>query len=134
MEHYLCFKIFIPSTGGVCIADTVRWFPQGSLKLPIPSKYELLCSAIDDLHTTLTLSVENNILPPEVTTPRKTLLNLNDIFNNRDPHYLPTKPPMHTNVPRVIIQSKYPTIVTRVQPHKNDTTKVTRVQPLAATP
>ena len=42
MEHYRSFKIFIPSTSGVCIADTIRWLPHGSLKIPIPSKDELL--------------------------------------------------------------------------------------------
>ena len=36
--NYCCFKLFIPSTGGVRIAYTVRWFPHGSLKLPISSK------------------------------------------------------------------------------------------------
>ena len=51
MENYLCFKIFIPSTGGVRIADTVRWFPHVRLKLPIPSKD-------DDLRTTLQSSVK----------------------------------------------------------------------------
>ena len=61
MEHYHCFKIFIPSTGGVRISDTVRLFPHGSLKLPIPSKDELLFRAIDDLRTTLQLSVKNNL-------------------------------------------------------------------------
>ena len=39
MEHHRYFKIFIPSTGGVHIAETVGLFPHGSLKLPIPSKY-----------------------------------------------------------------------------------------------
>ena len=58
-EHYFWFKIFIPSTGRVRISDTVRWFPQSSLKLPIPSKYELLRSAIDDLRTTLQSSMKN---------------------------------------------------------------------------
>ena len=38
MEHYRCFKIFIPSTGGVLIADTVRWFPHSSLNMFIPYK------------------------------------------------------------------------------------------------
>ena len=46
MEHYRCFKMSIPSIGGVRISDTVIWFPHGSLKLPILSKNELLHSAI----------------------------------------------------------------------------------------
>ena len=70
MEHYRWFKIFIPSTGGVFIADTVIWFPHSSLKLPIPYKYELICSAIDYLLTTIQSSMKNNILPPEGTTYR----------------------------------------------------------------
>ena len=53
MEHYRCFKSFIPSNGGVRIADTVRCFPRDSLKLPIPKKDELLHSAIDYMFTTL---------------------------------------------------------------------------------
>ena len=72
MEHYRQFEIFIPSTGGVRIADTVIWFPHGSLKLPIPSKDETLCSSIYDLHNTLQPSVKNNILLPEGTTSRMT--------------------------------------------------------------
>ena len=134
MKYFRCLKVFIPSTGGVSISDTVRWFPHGILKLFIPSKYKLLCSAIGDLRTTLQLSAKNNILPPEGTTSRKTLLDLNDIFKNcksRDP---PTKPPTSTNIPRVIVQSKDPTIVTRVQTHSDYTTRVPRVQPPAATP
>ena len=38
MEYYCYCKIFITSNGGVYISDTVRWFPRGSLKLPIQSK------------------------------------------------------------------------------------------------
>ena len=57
MEHYRCFKIFIPSTGGVHIDDTVRWLLCGRLKLPILSKDEPLHSAIDELHTTLQSSI-----------------------------------------------------------------------------
>ena len=134
MEHYRCFKIFIPSTGRVRIYGTIRWFPCGSLKLPIPSKDELICSVIDDLRATLQFSVKNNILPPEVTTSRKTLLDLNAIINNRDLHDTPTKPSTSTNVPRVKVQSKDTTIVPRVQLHSNDTTRIPRVQTLDATP
>ena len=86
------------------MADTIGWFPHGSLKLPIPSKDELICSVIDDLRATLQFSVKNNILPPEVTTSRKTLLDLNAIINNRDLHDTPTKPSTSTNVPRVKVQ------------------------------
>ena len=68
MEHYRCFKIFISSAGRVCINDTVRWFPHGRLKLPTKSKHELLHSAIDDLCTTLQLSMKSNNPPPEGTT------------------------------------------------------------------
>ena len=102
MDHQHCFKIFIPSTGGVRIDDTFRWFPNGSLKIPTPSKDKPLCSAIDDLSSTLQSSVKNNILPPEGTTSRKIVLELNDIFNNCDLRDTPTKPPTPTNIPRVI--------------------------------
>ena len=134
MEHYRCFKIFIPSTGGIHIADTVIWFPQGSLKLPIPSKDELLCSAIEDLRTTLQSSVKNNILTPEGTTHRKKLIDLNDIFKNCDPRDPTTKTATPTDVPRVIVQQKDSTIVPRVQPNSNDTTIFPRLQPPADTP
>ena len=133
MEHYHCFNIFIPSTGGVCISDTVRWFPHGSLKLPIQSNDEHLCSTINDLRTTLQSSLKK-ILTPEGVTSGKTLLELNDIFNNRDLRYPPTKPPTHTDVPTMIFQSKDPTIVPRVKLHSNDTTRFTMVQPPAAIP
>ena len=104
MEYYHWFKIFIPSTGGVFIADTVIWFPRSSLKLPIPYKDELLCSAIDYLRTTIQSSVKNNILPHEGTTSKKNLLDLNDIFNHCNLRYPPNKPPTPTDVPRVIVQ------------------------------
>ena len=134
MEHYRCFKTLIPPTGEVHIVDTVRLLPHGILKLPIPSKYELLHISIDYLRTTLQFSMKNNILPPEGTTSKKTLLDLTDIINNCDLCDTPNKPPTPTNVPRVIVQSNYPTIVSRVQLHSNDTNRVPRLQPLAATP
>ena len=62
------------------------------------------------------------------------MLDLNEIFKNRDPLDPPTKPPTPTNVLRVIFQSKDPTIVPRVQTHSNDTTIVPRVHPPDATP
>ena len=58
MEQYCCFKMFIPSTGGVCIDDNIRWFPHGRLKLTIPSNDGTLQSAINDLHTTLQSSAK----------------------------------------------------------------------------
>ena len=115
MEHYRCFKLFIPSTVGDCIADTVRWFPYGSLKLPIPYKSKLLCSSIDDLRNTLQLSVKNNILPPEGNTYKKILLDLNSIFNNCNLRDTTTKPPKPTDIPRAIVQAEDTTIVPRVQ-------------------
>ena len=104
MEHYRSFKLFIPSTGRVCISDNTIWLPHVSLKLTIPYKDKLLRSNIDDLCTTLQFSVKNNILPPEDTTSRKTLLDLNDIFKNSDPRDPPTKPPTPTGITRVIVQ------------------------------
>ena len=97
MKDYRCYKIFIPSTVKVLISDTIRWFLHGNLKLPIPSKDEPICSAIDHLHATLQFSV-NNILPPEGTTSRKPLLDLNAIFKNLDLHDPPTKLPTPTYV------------------------------------
>ena len=128
MEHYRCFKIYIPSTGGVRIADTVRWFPHGDLKMPIASKDALLQATLADLRSTLKSSVKNNILPPEGTTSRTILLQLHDIFKNNDtpnrpspePTAIPTAPskdPIHVprvapvQVPRVV-----PTQVPRVVP------------------
>ena len=133
MENYCWSKIFISSTVTVCIDDTIRWFTHGSLNLPILSKDELLCSSIYDLRTTLQLSVKNNILPPEGTTSRITLLDLNANFTNWDRHDPPIKPTAPSNVPRVKFQSKDPTIVPRVKLHSNGTTRVPRVQPPAAT-
>ena len=78
--------------------------------------------------------MKNNIIPHEGTKYRKTLLEINDISKNCDPHDPPTKPPTPTNFPRVIVQSKHPTIVPRLKPHSNYTTRFPRVQPPAATP
>ena len=133
MEHNRCFKIFIPSTVRVRIADTVIWSPHVSLKIHIPIKDEIIRRAIDDLCTTIQLSLKNNILTPEGTTSRKTMLDIIEIFNNwylRDP---PNKPPTYTNVLRVKVWSKDTTIVPRVQLHTNDTTRAPRVKPSAAT-
>ena len=134
IEHYRCFKIFIPSNIGVHIYDTIRWFPHGSLKLFIPSRDEILRSAIDDLRTTLQYSVKNNILTPEGTTSRKTLLDLNAIFNHQYQLDPPTKPPRPADVPRVKVQSKDHNIVPRLKLHSNYTTRVTRVKPPDAIP
>ena len=76
MEHYLCYKIFIPSSGGVCIAGTLRWLPHGSLNLPIPSEDDILLSAIDDLHITLQLYVKTKSYHLKEPHPEKTCLTL----------------------------------------------------------
>ena len=76
--------------------------------------------------------MENSILSPEGTTSRKNLLDLNAIFNNRDQHDPPNKPPTPTNFTRVKVQSKYPSRVPRVKPHSKDTTRVPRVKQPAA--
>ena len=57
----------------------------------------------------------------------KNLLRLNEIFKNCNPRDPPTKTPTPNNIPRVIVQSKDPTIVPMLQPNSNDTTKVPRV-------
>ena len=106
MEHYRCFKIFVPSTGGTRIADTVRWFPHGDLKMPIASKESLLHAAIQDLSATIKSTVKNSILPPENTTNRQTLLDLHELFTKPKaaPHTLPrvVSPPANTaTLPRV---------------------------------
>ena len=106
MEHYRCFKIFVPSTGGTRIADTVRWFPHGDLKMPIASKESLLHAAIQDLSATIKSTVKNSILPPENTTNRKTLLELHELFTKpkATPNTLPrvASPPANTaTLPRV---------------------------------
>ena len=77
MEHYWCFKIFIPSISRFLIADTIRWFPHGSLKLPTPSRDELLHSAIDDLCDTLQLSMKKisyHLKTPHPENPCLTLI------------------------------------------------------------
>ena len=104
MVHCHLFKRFIPSTDGVRISDTIRWFPHGNIKLPTPSKDELLRSTIDDLRDTLQSSVKNNIIPPEGTTYRKTLLDLNLILKNQDVHDPHTKPPTPNNFSRAKVQ------------------------------
>ena len=161
MEHYRCFKIYIPSTGGVRIADTVRWFPHGDLKMPIASKDALLQATLADLRSTLKSSVKNNILPPEGTTSRTILLQLHDIFKNNDtpnrpspePTAIPTAPskdPIHVprvapgQVPRVVptqvptaiptAPSKAPIHVPRVAPVQVPRVVPTQVPRVVPTP
>ena len=124
MEHYRCFKVYIPSTGGVHIADTVRWFPHDGLKMPVPSKEALLQATLEGLRAALKSAVKNNILPPEGTNSRDILLQLNDIFQNKDkrtneanPTQAPTLAP--SALPSVVpapAPTQVPTALPRVVP------------------
>ena len=76
MEHYRCFKICIPSSGGVRISDTIIWFPHCSLKLPTLYNHGLICSAIDDLRATIQLFVKTISYYLKATYTGKIYLNL----------------------------------------------------------
>ena len=114
--------------GGVRIADTVRWFPHNGLKMPVPSKEALLQATLEDLKATLKSTIKNNILPPEGTNSRDILLQLNDIFKNRDkraqeaipsPAPTPTPTTTPTAIPRVVpaqAPTPVPTTLPRVVP------------------
>jgi hypothetical protein len=111
MEHYRCFKIFIPTTGRIRIADTVKWFPHGDLKLPIASKEALLHASIQDLSATIKSSIKNGILPPDGTTNRQTLLDLHHLFNNK-------AQPAPTTAPAEVPRVSRPTHPTAALPKK----------------
>ena len=99
MNHYRCHRVLVKSTGRTRISDTLRWFPHGNLKLPIPSKHDLLQSVLQDLRATLKSTMTNGILPPLGTESRKTLEQLHDLFQTK-----PSRSPEITNheVPRVL--------------------------------
>jgi hypothetical protein len=75
----------------VRIADTVRWFPHGDLKMPISSKDDdLLRAFLHDLRVTLKSTISNDLLPPPNSESRKILEQLNEMFDQNT-----------TKVPRV---------------------------------
>ena len=52
MQHYRCYKIYVPSTSSERIADTVEFFPT-RLKMPASSALDKATQAVEDLLTTL---------------------------------------------------------------------------------
>ena len=81
MDHYRCFKCYIPKVGSERILETVQFFPQ-KVKMPSISSQDAAINAINDLtyaiknptHATHTL-----ILGNEKTNA---LRNLAEIFNS----------------------------------------------------
>ena len=53
LEHYRCYKIYNIDTKRVHMPDTVDFFPPPHLKLPIPSKADLIEATMADLTATL---------------------------------------------------------------------------------
>ena len=114
MDHYRCFNIFIPSTKGTRIADTLRWFPHNHIKMPIASDDVLLRTALDTLRAAVKRRLKNQILPQPEADNLRTLNDMNDIFKNRDKRGEDT-----TGVPRVPAPPIQVTDVPQVQTPKD---------------
>ncbi|GFH50519.1 hypothetical protein CTEN210_06995 [Chaetoceros tenuissimus] len=84
MNHYRCFRIFIPDTGGTRISDTLRWFPHNDIRMPIASEDVLLRSAVQLLRKAIKDRLKNQVLPPLEQDNHDTLTDLNELFQNRD--------------------------------------------------
>ena len=48
LDHYRCWTIYVPSTGGTRHAETVVFFPH-KYDLPIMTPDEVLCETVDKL-------------------------------------------------------------------------------------
>ena len=80
MNHYRCFRIYVPSTGATRTADTVEFFPH-HVPLPQTSSHDIIVQAADELIQALQQphpATPYNPTPTEL----KALQELANIFQN----------------------------------------------------
>jgi len=110
LNHYHCYRVYIPSTNSFRIANTVDWFPH-NIKMPTASATDILLATAKDLTAALRQNQQNALLlPPDMQT-RHALTKLNEIFSSA------TKPQeeIPATLPRVpAIQMKTPVTLPRV--------------------
>ena len=142
MDHYRCFSIFIPSTKGTRIADTLRWFPHNHIKMPIASDDALLRTALDTLRAAVTRRLKNQILPHPEADNLKTLTDMNELFKNRDKRdtkiteipKVPSCPIQVTDVPQQnITKESFDNAIDMFPNIQHKTTPVPRVEPTPPT-
>ena len=133
MQHYRCFKCFVPETGGTRDADTVEFFPQ-QIPFPNTTPETYLQQTAADMLSILSEPKSNipslkygnkytnafidiakmlkNITPPSF--PKNNLPKENDTPTSHtneklpEPNYSPTSPPHAATQPRVKVSNSTP--------------------------
>ena len=110
LNHYRCYRVYIPSTNSFCIANTVDWFPH-NIKMPTANATDILLATAKDLTAALRQHQQNPLLPPPDTQTRHALTKLNEIFSNATKQ----QEEIPATLPRVpTIQIKTPVTLPRV--------------------
>jgi len=110
LNHYRCYRIYIPSKNSFRIANTVDWFPR-NIKMPTASATDILLATAKDLTAALRQHQQNPLLPPPDTQTRHALTKLNEIFSNATKQ----QEEIPATLPRVpAIQIKTPVTLPRV--------------------
>ena len=82
MEHYRCHRVWINKTSAERIAQTVKWLPHNSIKMPFPDRESIIIAAINDLTSAIKMQDTSPLLPPVSTSTRTTLQHLQSLFDN----------------------------------------------------
>ena len=94
MEHYRCFRVYVPGTHSERITDSLSWLPSAHL-LPTASSTDAACAAASDLIRALQHPSAESTLSPLHDNERQALATLAIIFANRftdTPALLPHMP------------------------------------------
>ena len=91
MEHYRCFKTYVPSTKAERTTDTVAWFPHNT-KMPTASSLDLTAAATKDTLSALQKPTANSPLHPLSDSETEALKTAVNILNKRT-ETLPVPPP-----------------------------------------
>jgi hypothetical protein len=87
LNHYRCYRVYIPSTRCERITDTIAWLPT-QYHLPLPTHSDLVVAAAQDL----TAAILSTDLRHLLSLPNATLHQLAAIFSHYQP--LPQLPPL----------------------------------------
>ena len=79
LNHYRCYKLWIPTTNSTRVTNTIDWFPH-KIPMPIASANDILLATEKYLTESLCQSQQNPLLPPPNTQTRHALVKLNEIF------------------------------------------------------
>ena len=82
MEHYCCYKTFVPSTQAERITDTVAWFPH-QVTFPTQTPLEIIAAATRDILQTLKKPLINSPLDLLNDTETTALQNTVSVLHNK---------------------------------------------------